>query len=329
MRAEAQIESQVSSEGEAVTGSVHGSVLDGERSPVSGALILMRFANGNAERAVLSGPDGSFDFPHVHAGAFTLQVSSDRFMTRTLSGTVKVGESLQIPQIALALTAGPADAQVFATLHDVAAAQVKMQEQQRVLGVFPNFYISYVLNPVPLSRKQKFSLAWRSTLDPVNLALTGAVAGFEQSSDEYTGYGQGAAGYGKRYGASFADGAISTMLGGAALPILFRQDPRYFWKGTGSVRVRVAYAVSRVVVCKGDNGRWQPNYSAVLGNLGAAGISNLYYPSSDRDGVGLTVSNALIGTASGALSNLYQEFFSRGMTPRARKMAAEEAASRK
>ena len=71
---------------------------------------------------------------------------------------------------------------------------------------------------------------------------------------------------------------------------------------------RALYAVSTAFICKGDNGHWQPNYSFILGNFASAGISNLYYPSTDRNGAGLTISNALIDTASGAASSLLQEF---------------------
>jgi hypothetical protein len=103
-------------------------------------------------------------------------------------------------------------------------------------------------------------------------------------------------------------------MGNAILPSVLKQDPRYFYKGTGTVRERALYAISTVVICKGDNGKWQPNYSNVLGNLAAAGISNAYYPSSDRNGVSLTIGNALLGTASGAIGSLIQEFFIKKIT---------------
>jgi hypothetical protein len=101
---------------------------------------------------------------------------------------------------------------------------------------------------------------------------------------------------------------VGTLLTDAVLPSLLHQDPRYFYKGTGSIRSRALYAIANVVICKGDNGHWQPNYSNVLGNLAAAGISNLYYPASNRNGAGLTIQNSLIGTAAGAIGSLFQEF---------------------
>jgi hypothetical protein len=146
--------------------------------------------------------------------------------------------------------------------------------------------------------------------------MTGALAGMEQASNTFAGYGQGAQGYGKRFGANYADGFSDTMIGGAILPSLFKQDPRYFYKGTGTISSRAMYAIANSVICKGDNGRWQPNYSSILGGLAAGGISNLYYPSSNRSGVDVTFTNALIGTAEGAMQNLAQEFLVRRLTPR-------------
>jgi hypothetical protein len=103
------------------------------------------------------------------------------------------------------------------------------------------------------------------------------------------------------------------------LPSLLKQDPRYFYKGTGSLSARFLYAVGNSVICKGDNGRWQPNYSNMLGSLAAGGISNLYYPSDDRNGAGLTFENAAIGIAANAVTNLLQEFLIRKLTPKAPK----------
>jgi hypothetical protein len=76
------------------------------------------------------------------------------------------------------------------------------------------------------------------------------------------------------------------------------------------------------VVCKGDNGHWQPNYSNIIGGLAAGGISNLYYPAQDRDGAELTFENAAIGTAATAVSNLIQEFLLRKLTPKLPKAGA-------
>src|SRR4029077_15982729 len=180
------------------------------------------------------------------------------------------------------------------------------QEKQRALGFIPNFYVSYVPNAAPLAPKQKFELAWKEMVDPVTFGLTGAIAGIQQAQNDFSGYGQGAQGYAKRYGAAYADTVTSTLIGSALLPSLLKQDPRYFYKGTGSKRSRFLYAVANSVICKGDNGKWQPNYSSILGSLAAGGISNSYYPAKDR-GAGLTFENAALGIGATAAANLLQE----------------------
>jgi hypothetical protein len=146
----------------------------------------------------------------------------------------------------------------------------------------------------------------------------GGVAGVEQAQDHFKEYGQGAQGYGKRFGAGYADTVTSTFIGGAILPSLLKQDPRYFYKGNGSTGARALYAIANSVICKGDNRRWQPNYSSILGSLAAGGISNLYYPANDRNGAELTFENAAIGIGATAVSNLFQEFVIRKLTPSVR-----------
>ena len=145
---------------------------------------------------------------------------------------------------------------------------------------------------------------------------SGFFAGIEQADDSYSGFGEGAEGYAKRYGANYADELIGTMLGGAVLPSLLKQDPRYFYKGTGTKRSRALYAVANAVICKGDNGHWQPDYSALIASVAAGGISNLYYPAADRNGVSLTFENAGVGFAYSAVENLFQEFVVRKLTPK-------------
>ena len=191
---------------------------------------------------------------------------------------------------------------------EVAEEQIKVEEKQRVLGVIPNFYVSYVPNAAPLNARQKFRLAWKATIDPVTFLVTGAFAGIEQAEDHFKGYGQGAEGYAKRFGAGYGDTVTSTFIGGAILPSLLKQDPRYFYKGTGSTSSRIRYAIANSVICKGDNGRWQPNYSNIIGNLASGGISNLYYPEQDRNGAALTFENAGIGIGANAVANILQEF---------------------
>lgn len=207
---------------------------------------------------------------------------------------------------------------------DKSKEQLKQQEHQRILRVLPNFNTSNVQNAAPLSPKQKFHLALRSAVDPVQFAITAADAGLSQLNNSFPGYGQGMQGYGKRYGAAYADSFDGTLLSGAVFPVLLHQDPRYFRKGTGTFKQRLWYAIRSTAVCKGDNGKWEPNYSNILGNLAAGGIANLYYPDSDR-GAGLTFQRAFIVTAEGSLGSIFVEFWpdiSRKLQHRKNKKAA-------
>jgi hypothetical protein len=208
---------------------------------------------------------------------------------------------------------------VSPTNREIADRQLKQQEQQRLLGVFPNFRVSYEPNAAPLDSRQKFHLTWKSVVDPMSFAGTGIVAGIQQARGDFSGFGDGADGYAKRYAALFATRVTSTMISNVALPSLFKQDPRYFYRGTGSRRSRVGYAISRAVVRKGDNGRWQPDYSRVLGHLASGAISNLYYPPEDRRGIGLTLTNTAIGLGGSAIGNLMQEFLYARFTTHARR----------
>lgn len=262
----------------------------------------------------LSGDDGKFSFAELAPGPFHLKIASAGFETQTFSGVLGSGENYILPRITLVLATNFTEVRVELSPIELAQEQIRDEEKQRVLGFIPNFYVSYNSDAVPLTPKQKFELAWKTTLDPVSFGVTGVIAGIQQGRDDFSGYGQGAQGYAKRYGASYADSVTSTFIGGALLPSLLKQDPRYFYKGTGSTRSRILYAIANSVICKGDNGHWQANYSGILGSLASGGISNIYYPASDRNGVSLTFENTLIGIGASAGSNLLQEFVIKKLT---------------
>ena len=187
--------------------------------------------------------------------------------------------------------------------------QLKQQEKQRVLGIVPNFNTSYVYGAAPLTVKQKFQLAFRSEIDPAAFGVTAIVAGVEQAEGTHYGYGGGWGGYAKRYGQSYTDSFDGQMLGNALLPSLLHQDPRYFRLGRGPVKRRILYALGTNVMAHHDGtGRWEPNYSNVLGNLAAGGISNLYLPKADR-GIGSTFTGGLVVIAEGGIGSMFQEFW--------------------
>jgi hypothetical protein len=300
-------------------GTITGVVQDAAGADVPNAIVLLENADSGAQRTLTTDNSGFFKFDSLEAGKFNLTVSSTGFATWVATGlTLQTGQSYEVPGVELAIASATTNVEVTYTRHDLAEDQMRLEEKQRVLGIFPNFYASYIWNAAPLSAGQKFRLALRTSIDPVSIAIPAGVAGIEQAQGTFSGYGQGARGFAKRFGASYTDGFSGTMFGAAILPSILHQDPRYFYKGTGTTIARAFYAISTVVICKGDNGHWQPNYSNVFGNLASASLSNAYYPAANR-GASLTISNWLVGTASGAIGALFQEFLvkklSRGIPP--------------
>jgi|SRR5581483_288274 len=298
-------------------GSISGTIVDPSGAVVAGAKVTLT-EDGIEKRDLLSDADGQFSFIEVPPGKFQLTIVVPGFATQTTSGTLQAGEISALPQITLAVAANRTEVQVGVSQAEVAEEQIKIEEQQRVLAVIPNFYVSYIPNAEPLNAKQKFKLAWKTMIDPFTFVVVGGTAGVQQAQNHFRAYGQGAEGYAKRFGAGYADTAIGTFIGGAILPSILKQDPRYFYKGTGTTAARTRYAIKNAVMCRGDNRRWQVNYSFMLGTLAAGGISNLYYPRQDR-GAALTFENAAIGIAQAAFTNLLQEFLIPKLTPKAPK----------
>jgi hypothetical protein len=306
---------------EQVPGSISGKVVDQSGAAVAGARIRLSMQDQSTNQQALSADDGQFFFAMVATGPYQLTVSATGFTDQSASGVLHPGESYTAPPITMGVAPASTELRVDIPRIEIAEEQIKQQEQQRVLAIIPNFYISYEAHPAPLTSKQKFELAWKTTADPVTFLLTGVDAGAEQADNAFSGYGQGAQGYARRYGAGYADTVSSIFIGNAILPSLLKQDPRYFYKGTGSTRSRILYAIANAVICKGDNGHWQPNYSGILGSLAAGGLSNLYYPAANRNGPELTFENTLIGIGTSAAANLLQEFVIRKLTPNAPKSA--------
>ena len=288
---------------------ISGRIVDQTGVAVVGARIALAGEDSSQNQEALTGDDGLFTFANARPGSFHLTIAAAGFATQEFSGILSAAENFTVPQIVLTVASLSTEVRVVPPSQvEIAREQIKEEEKQRALGIIPNFYVTYIPDAAPLTPKQKFGLAWKSMVDPVTFGLTGAIAGLQQAQNDFSGYGQGAEGYGRRYGAAYGDMVTSTLIGSAILPSLLRQDPRYFYKGTGSKRSRLLYAIANSVVCKGDNGHWQANYSAIIGGLAAGGISNLYYPAKDREGAELTFENALIGIGATAAANVLQEF---------------------
>jgi len=297
-------------------GTVSGRVVDQNGNALAGINVQIRCDQESPIQEVQSDEHGRFDFDRVPPGPFQLTTMAEGFVTQAISNTLRPGEDYVVPPITMSLAMVVTEVRVSPSTEEIAQEEFKELEQQRVLGIVPNFYVTYVGGAAPLSAKRKFELALNATTDPVTMVAVAAIAGVDQATNRFSGYGQGAQGYAKRYGASYANFASGLWIGGAVLPSILKQDPRYFYKGSGTKRSRFLYAVSRPFICKGDNQRWQPNYSSVFGDLAAGGLSNLYIPERDRHGARLTFENAGIALGTSVAINVLQEFVLHRITSR-------------
>ena len=299
------------------SGQISGTVIDADGAVVSDAEVTLSREGAAEFGTTKSDSAGRFRFLGVPAGKFKVSVAAVGLTGASFPVVLHAGEIFETPSLRLGTATVDASVDVVATQQELAQAEVKVEEHQRLAGVLPNFFVTYDWHAAPLSPKQKFELSSRSVIDPANFAVIAATAGVQQANNSLSGYGRGPAGYGKRFGADLGDVLIGTALGGAVFPSLFHQDPRYFYKGTGSVWSRTLYALSMSVVARGDNGKWEPGYAGIAGDFAAGGLSNLYYPSSDRRGAALTLENGLLDIASDAVSNVVQELVFRHLTPHA------------
>lgn len=290
---------------------ISGTVMDTNGNVISGAQVTLA---GAVERNMITGDNGQFDFSELPSGSFKMTVTGPGMGSVVVSGIMlSSGEFRILPKIALPIAATDTEVRVVADQEQLAEEQIHLEMQQRVLGILPSFYTSYDWHAVPLAPKQKFELAFRATTDPFAFAGAAFLASVEQANNSFPGYGQGVQGYAKRFGSAYANDFFGRMLGSALLPSLFHQDPRYFYKGSGSIRSRALYAMGSAIICRGDNGRMQPNYSHFLGTMAAGALSNLYYPPASR-GVSLAFLNGLIETAGNAGNNLLREFLLKRLT---------------
>jgi hypothetical protein len=290
-------------------------VRDIHGSAVADAQVKVLSATGVTAASGTADQDGAITFSALTPATYKVEVEAPGLRLYTSPElTLSAGEKHQLPVVAMGTPTTQTTVNVVAAPDQVAQAQVNEELKQRAFGILPNYSVSYIWNAAPMTPKLKFKLAYRAFTDPVTFLTVAAVAGVEQSHKTFPGYGQGFEGYAKRYGSTYADTVTGSLLGHALLPVVFHQDPRYFYQGSGTVRSRILHAMESTFVSRGDNGRPMPNYSEVLGSFAAAGISNLYRAPSDRH-AGLTVRNGFIVLGSNMATNLLREFLSRKVTP--------------
>lgn len=291
-------------------GSISGTVRGATGMPMAGAQVTLSGENA-VHRTAVADASGHFQFTGLGAGNYTVTVTAAGTEPHApINVPLGKGEQYKLPIRLRPLPRVTSTVHVTATTAQVATAQVKQQEQQRVLSVFPNFYASYVWNAAPMTKPLKYRLAFRTVIDPITFATDALVAGGEQWHDTFPGYGSGIQGYAKRFGATYADTVIGRFVGNAILASAFHQDPRYFYDPRGSNSSRLLYALKESVMCRGDDGRQQVAWAHLLGIVIAAGASNAYRAPGDRS-VSITFRDAGVNMAADALDNVVRQFLPR------------------
>jgi hypothetical protein len=300
------------------TGTIIGTVTDENDATVPDATIALEGPSLVDPQRVKTSEDGFFKLDHLNPGIpYHVTVSATGFADWSSSEVIlRPGQYMDLTRIRLRIATAVTTVSAVSP-EELATEQVKAEEKQRVLGFIPNFYVVYDRDAVPLTPKLKFRLALKTSANPVTFLGSAFIAGIGQAAN-FHDYGQGAKGFGQRMGANYANGLTDIMIGGAILPSILHQDPRYFYQGTGTKKSRTLHALSTPFICKGDNGRLQPNYSSLGGYLASGAIANAYYPSSNR-GPGLVFSTAFTDIAANMANGLLQEFVLRKLTPSAKK----------
>jgi hypothetical protein len=294
--------------------SIAGTIVDTTGAFVPHVAVTLSFDDGARERETESTDSGAFSFANVGPGHYRLSFAATGFAATVVRGELGAGQAATLSPVVLTVAGFDAEVNVTPSEAEVAEAQIKKAEHQRIVGFFPNFLVSYEPDAAPLNARQKFELSWKGFVDPTAFVSTAFEAGVAQATNSHPGFGGGAEGYGKRYAAAYAEFVTRRVVAKVVMPIAFSQDPRYFYRGEGTTRSRFAYAVSRSVMCRGDDKTPQVCYSSLLGRLAAGALTNLYLPASDRNSTGMVLENAAIGIGGNAVGNLLQEFVVRKLS---------------
>lgn len=302
----------------ASTASVGGTVLDPNGNPVQSAHVQLDLADGTtAVRRTDTNSTGGFEFTGIAPGTYRVTVTGNG-LTKYVSQPVaaQADQPVSLPNIVMSLEGST----TTVTVMDPEAASIEQERiavQQRVFGVFTNFYSSFDWNAPPMLPKQKYTLATRTVIDPITFLITGGVAAVEQWRNVFPSFGGGWSGYGKRYGTAYANHVASEMFTRAIYPSIFHQDPRYFVMEKGSTRQRALHAMGSTFVTRSDRGGHRFNYSEVLGDLSAAALAEAYYPPRER-GPSVFVVNGFGAIGGNMVDNLFREFLFNNLTRRAK-----------
>lgn len=315
-------QAQVTARNDAVptasTASVGGTVLDPNGNPVQTAHVQLDLTDSaTAVRRTDTNSTGGFEFTGIAPGNYRVTVTGDG-LTKYVSQPIAVqaDQPARLPNIVMSVEGST----TTVTVMDAEAASIEQERiavQQRVFGVFNNFYSSFDWNAPPMLPKQKYTLAARTAIDPISFLITGGIAGAEQWRNVFPSFGGSWSGYGKRYGAAYAGHVSSELFKRALYPSIFHQDPRYFVMEKGTSGQRARHAVESTFFTRSDRGGHRFNYSQILGDLSAAALAETYYPTQER-GASVFLVNGFGAIGGDMVDNLFREFLFGKITRRAK-----------
>jgi len=255
---------------------------------------------------------GRFRFADLAPGSYSVTISSPGFENYRIQNiTLKPGDTYELPEVALPIARTSADATVTLTETQIAEAELNDELHQRVLGILPNYYTSYIWDAAPLNMRQKFKLAIRSATDPVFFATTALSAGIQQATSSNPEYGSGPSGYFELYASDYGGALVGRVVTSVLLNSLFHEDPRYFVMTNGSVVRRSWHAISSTFLQRGDDKKFHPAYANFMGGAISAVVVSTWHPDSTTS-VGTRVLNDTVLDLGGlAIRNLAREFLFR------------------
>lgn len=160
---------------------------------------------------------------------------------------------------------------------------------------------------IPMTWQQKGYLALHDLTDPANFGTILGISAITIGANSHTAYGPGLKGFGKTVGVSLLQDATGQFFGAFAIPVIARQDPRYFRMPHAPFKKRLVYSVSRTVISRSDSGKSMPNYATLLNYPIGAELANFYVPGIHPDGPS-TVKRIFTGYALDPVNNLINEF---------------------
>ena len=235
------------------TSVIIGTVIDVNNGTVPNATVVLAAPSTLDGRTVATSDNGFFRLDHLKPGVpYTITVRKSGFADWTSPAVVlKPGQLFDLTSIRLQIAGTVTTVTAALSNVELATEQERVEEQQRVLGFIPNFYVVYDRNAVPLTPKLKFRLAFKTETDAVTFLGVAFISGLDHAAAT-PDFGEGAEGYAKRLGANYANSFTDIMFAGAILPSVLHQDPRYFYQGTGTNKSRLLHALSTPFICTGD-----------------------------------------------------------------------------